>query len=91
MAEKPTEREDPTPDAEVRLTSDQFEMLIRCVPKKHGGVRLRDLGGAHVEIEVLDTAGNVMKSRRLYPPSVERASPSTFRRFLKERGHGEQK
>ena len=90
MAEKPTDREDPTPDPEVKLTPEQFEMLIRCVPKRHGGVRLRDLGGAHVEIEVLDAAGTVMKSRRLCPSSVEQASPSKFRRFVKERDHGEQ-
>jgi hypothetical protein len=91
VSEQPTDPVDPTRGPEVRLTPDQFDMLIRCVPKKHGGVRLRDLGGARVEIEVLDAGGNVMKSRRLLPPPADRAPSPTSRRFLKERDQGEQK
>jgi hypothetical protein len=87
VSEKPSGREDPPPPAgEVALTADQFELLVRSVPKRHGGVRLRDLGAAHVEIEVLDAEGNVMKSRQLGPRPAGGVAPPTPRRFRKEGG-----
>lgn len=86
MSKRPTGPEDPTPGPEIRLTPDQFEVLALFVPKGNSStVRLRDKGESYVQAELLDRAGNVKKSRLLYPLRMKHDSPAARRRWAEER------
>jgi hypothetical protein len=77
----PSGPEDSTPGAEFVLTRDQFDTLCRVVPKKHGAIRLRDLGAAWAQAETLDAEGRVIDSWRLPPVGVN-VSERTRRRAI---------
>jgi hypothetical protein len=78
----PTGPEDPTPGAEVGLTSDQYAELVAFVPRKHHSIRLRDRGAAYVEAELLGPEGEVTARRLLFPLSTKR-SPASWRWYLR--------
>jgi len=81
MPERPTGPEDPSSGPEIQLTPDQFEVLALFVPKGNSRtVRLRDVGSTYVQAELLDPAGNVTRSRLLYPLRLQHDSPAARRR-----------
>ena len=86
MPERPTGQEDPAPGPEIRLTPDQFEVLMLFVPKGNSHtVRLRDMGSTYVQAELLDPAGNVTRVRLLYPLRLKHDSPAARHRSTEGR------
>jgi hypothetical protein len=90
MPKRPTGPEDPTPGPAITLSGDQFDELARFVPKKHGTVRLRDLGATYVEAELLDPEGGVAQSLLLYPRYPQKMHGQTYLRWLRKRDEAEQ-
>jgi hypothetical protein len=80
---RPTGPEDLTPGPEVGLTHDQYEQLVRFVPRPHYSLRLRDRGAAYVEVELLDPEGDVSESMLLYPQQTQRCKGHAFTRWLR--------
>ncbi len=86
MPERLTGPEDPAPGPEIRLTPDQFEVLALFVPRGNSStVRLRDMGSTYVQAELLDSAGNVTRTRLLYPLRLKHDPPAAHRRSTEER------
>jgi hypothetical protein len=85
MPDPRTGPEDPATRPEIQLTPDQFEVLALFVPKGNSRtVRLRDVGSTYVQAELLDSAGNVTRSRLLYPLRLTHESPAARRRSGEE-------
>ncbi len=90
MPERPTGPEDVAPEPEIRLTPDQFEVLALFVPQGNSlTVRLRDVGSTYVQAELLDPAGNVTRSRLLYPRRLQHDPPAGARRRSDKEGTAE--